>query len=277
MAKDKRRAELEKFAAQCGELPAPSGSPTEQVIWLVLARHGSKDGAERAFRSLWRRFVDVNEFRVAKATEIASIIGRAVRGDSIRVAEESRGFLRRFHKDQHTIDFSVTETMTMDQLRKYMASLPDSARELGLALFLHYSLRAKAAEAEEAAGVTVEGKPKKRAEKELALLADRLRLAASIAAKGEVVPKAREALAARGLVAAWEPGSAPEALPLERPPEPEPEEVPEPPPLPDDLPEAEAADAEEPGTAARGGKGAPRPHTTRESKARQDNKRSSRR
>ena len=65
MGKDKRRAELDKFLAQSRELPAPPGNPSEQVIWLILARHGSKEGAERAFRALWKRFVDVNEFRVA--------------------------------------------------------------------------------------------------------------------------------------------------------------------------------------------------------------------
>jgi hypothetical protein len=274
VAKDKRRAELEKFAALCRELPAPPGSPAEQVIWLVLARHGSAEGAERAFRSLWKRFVDVNEFRVAKATEVASIIGRSVRGDAVRVSEEARGFLRRFHKDHHTIDFIVTETMTIDQLRKYLASLGAAARELGLALFLHYCRRAEAADAEEAqVATTPETKPKRRGEKDLALLVDRMRLASAVAAKGEVVPKTREAQASKGLVAAWEPGSAPEAPPMDTPAEPEPEEIPEP--VLEDPPGPELAEEPE-GATERGGKAAARPHTTRETKARHD-KRSSRR
>jgi hypothetical protein len=272
VVKDKRRAELEKFLAQAKELPAPEGTPTEQVIWLVLARHGSKDGAEKAFRSLWKRFVDVNEFRVAKASEIATIIGRSVRGDAVRVSEEARGFLRRFHKDQHTIDFAATETMSIDHLRKYLANLGEPARELGLALFLHYCRRAEAAEAEEAQGVTVDGKPKKRSEKDIAILVDRMRLAAAVAAKGEVVAKVREPIAARGLVSAWEPGSAPEAPPMPIPPPPEPPEIPVPIAGEPDDPEF----ADEHAAAERGGKTAPRPHTTREAKARQD-KRSSRR
>ncbi len=272
MAKDKRRAELEKLAAQCRELPAPKGMPSEQVIWLVLARHGSAEGAERAFRTLWKRFVDVNEFRVAKATEIAAIIGRSVRGDAVRVAEEARGFLRRFHKDHHTIDFTVTETMTIEQLRKYLANMGETARELGLALFLHYCRRAEAADAEEAEAAPAEPKPKKRGEKELALLVDRMRLASAVAAKGEVVAKVREAQASKGLLAAWAPGSAPEAPPMETPAEPEEVEAGEPVP---DLP-AEPEIAEEPAVMERGGKAAPRPHTTREVKTRHD-KRSSRR
>jgi len=270
VGKDKRRAELDRFLAQSRELPAPPGSPSEQVIWLILARHGSKDGAERAFRALWKRFVDVNEFRVAKASEIASIIGRSVRGDTITVSEEARGFLRRFHKDQHTIDWTATESMTIEQLRKYLSSTQDSAKELGLALFLHYCRRAEAADAEESAAPTAEGtKPKKRGEKDLANLVDRLRLTAALATKGEVVAKTREAQATKGLVAAWEPGSAPEALPMEPPKPPERQAIPEPPqPRP-----AEPAQ----GAPARGGKGAARPHTTREAKARTDNKGSSRR
>jgi hypothetical protein len=271
VARDKRRAELDKFLAQCKELPAPPATPSEQVIWLVLARHGSKEGAERAFRSLWKRFVDVNEFRVAKAGEVAAVIGRSVRGDAVRVAEEARGFLRRFHKDHHTIDFAATEAMTIEQLRKYLAGVGAPARELGLALFLHYCRRAEAADAEEAQGAVAEGKPKKRSEKELAVLVDRMRLAAAVAAKGEVVAKAREAQASRGLVGAWEPGSAPEAPPMESPPE----VVEAPEPVPADPPDDLAA-AEEPAATERGGKVAARPHTTREAKARQD-KRSSRR
>ena len=273
MVKDKRRAELEKFLAQCKELPAPQGTPSEQVIWLVLARHGSEDGAERAFRSLWKRFVDVNEFRVAKATEVAAIIGRSVRGDAVRVSEEARGFLRRFHKDHHTIDFTATESMTIDQLRKYLANLGEPARELGLALFLHYCRRAEAADAEEAQPPAPDAKPKKRGEKELAVLVDRMRLTSAVATKGEVVPKTREAQASRGLVAAWKPGSAPEAPPMPVPAPVEAEEAPEP--LPD-LPDQIEASDEETGASERGGKAAPRPHTTREVKTRHD-KRSSRR
>jgi hypothetical protein len=274
VAKDKRRAELEKFLAQSKELPAPPGTPSEQVIWLILARHGSAEGAERAFKSLWKRFVDVNEFRVAKASEIASIIGRSVRGDTITVSEESRGFLRRLHKDQHTIDFTVTEAMTIEQLRKYLAGLPDAGRELGLALFLHYCRRAEAADAEEAAAVAPEGtKPKKRGEKELGQLVDRLRLTAALATKGEVVAKTREAQATKGLVAAWAPGSAPEALPMEPPKPPERIAIPQPP-IPPPAPPEPVPGAAGP---ARGGKGAARPHTTRGAKARTDNKGSSRR
>lgn len=272
MAKDKRRAELDKFLAQSRELPAPPGSPSEQVIWLILARHGSADGAERAFRSLWKRYVDVNEFRVAKASEIAAIIGRSVRGDTITVSEESRGFLRRFHKDQHTIDWTATETMTIEQLRKYLAALPDSGRELGLALFLHYCRRAEAADAEEAQVATPDGgKPKKRSDKDLAQLVDRLRLAAALATKGEVVAKTREAQATKGLVSAWEPGSAPEAPPMAPPKPPERIAIPTPPVPPVAQPE------HVPGAPARGGKGAARPHTTRGVKARPDSKGSSRR
>jgi hypothetical protein len=213
----------------------------------------------------------VNEFRVAKASEIAAVIGRSVRGDTITVSEESRGFLRRFHKDQHTIDFSVTETMTIEQLRKYLLGLADSGRELGLALFLHYCLRAEAADAEEAADATQEGqKPKRRGEKDLAQIVDRLRLAAALAAKGEVVAKTREAQVSRGLVAAWKPGSAPEAPPMAPPKPPERIAIPQPP-VPPQAPD------HVPGVAARGGKGAARPHTTRGAKARTDNKGSSRR
>jgi hypothetical protein len=266
VTKDKRRAEIDRFLAQYKELKAPAGSAAEQVIWLVLARHGSADGAERAFRALWRRFVDVNEFRVAKATEISAVISRHVRGDAITVAEEARAFLRRFHKDHHTIDFGATESMTMEQLRKYLTGLPEATREMGLALFIHYCQRAQRIDEVAAEVEPGETKPKRRGERDLAQLVDRLRLACSIAAKGEVVAKAREQLAGKALGAAWAPGAAPEAPPSSGANGP--------------APEGEAVRSGSsvdpaPGVASRG-KGATRPRTTRPAKARQD-KRSSRR
>jgi hypothetical protein len=267
VTKDKRRAEIDRFLAQYRELGAPAGSPAEQVIWLVLARHGSADGAERAFRALWKRFVDVNEFRVAKATEISTVIGRYVRGDAITVAEEARAFLRRFHKDQHTIDFGATETMTIEQLRKYLAGLTEAVREMGLALFIHYCQRAQRSEeaATAEAAEAPENKAKKRGERDLAQLVDRLRLACAVAAKGEMVAKAREPLAAKALATAWAAGAAPEAQPL-------------PGANPGPAPETEGARAPGdpvPGGTSRG-KGATRPRTMRAVKTRQD-KRSSRR
>jgi len=157
--------------------------------------------------------------------------------------------------------------MTVEQLRKYLAGLPDSGKELVLGLFLHYCSRARELETEDAEATAAEGKPKKRGSKDLAQLVDRLRLAAAVAAKGEVVAKVREAQAARGLVAAWAPGSAPEAPPME-PPEPPPRVGIPTPPVTHDAPS---------GPPARGGKGAPRPHRTRGAKARRENKGSSRR
>ncbi|MHC4134445.1 MAG: hypothetical protein ACYTDU_13360 [Planctomycetota bacterium] len=201
-SRDKRRADIAKFIRNYRDLGPPAGTAGEQTLWVILARHGSKEGATRALRALWRRYVDINEFRVAKATEIATVIQRNVKNDPYRVAEQLRGWLQRFHKDHHTADFGITREITADQLRKYLANAEAYVQEIALALFLYYCGHEVALEAE-AAAAAEEGKPRKRPEKDVTAAAERLRMLTATAAKGSVVAKTRQALAARGFSRAW--------------------------------------------------------------------------
>lgn len=202
-SRDKRRADIARFVKNYRDLGVPAGSTGEQTLWVILARHGSKEGATRALRALWRRYVDINEFRVAKATEIATVIQRNVKNDPYRVAEQLRGWLQRFHKDHHSVDFGITREMTAEQLRKYLANATGFVQEIALALFLYYCAHEVALEAEAAAAAEEEGKPRKRPEKDVTLAAERLRLLTATAAKGSVVAKTRQALASRGFARAW--------------------------------------------------------------------------
>ena len=202
-SRDKRRADIAKFIKNYRDLEVPAGSAGEQALWVILARHGSKEGATRALRALWRRYVDINEFRVAKATEIATVIQRNVKNDPYRVAEQLRGWLQRFHKDHHTVDFGITREMTAEQLRKYLANAVEYVQEIALVLFLYYGSHEVALEAEAVSVAEEEGKPRKRPEKDITLAAERLRLLAATAAKGSVVAKTRQAMAMRGFARAW--------------------------------------------------------------------------
>ncbi|MHC4974739.1 MAG: hypothetical protein ACYTG3_20680 [Planctomycetota bacterium] len=202
-SRDKRRADIAKFVKNYRDLGAPPGTAGEQALWVILARHGSKEGATRALRALWRRYVDINEFRVAKATEIATVIQRNVKNDPYRVGEQLRGWLQRFHKDHHTVDFGITREMTVEQLRKYLANAESYVQEMALALFLYYCGHEVALEAEAAAAAEEEGKPRKRPEKDVTAAAERLRMLTATAAKGSVVAKTRQAIAARGFSRAW--------------------------------------------------------------------------
>ncbi|MHC4550277.1 MAG: hypothetical protein ACYTEZ_16015 [Planctomycetota bacterium] len=199
-SRDKRRADIARFLKVYRDFGAPAAPPGEQALWIILARHGSEEGASRALRALWRRFVDINEVRVGKGTEIATVIQRHVKNDPYRVAEQLRGWLRRFHKDHHKTDLAVTESMTAEQLRRYLAHAEAFVPEMALALFLHYCARETAREAEL---VDDEGKARKRPEKEVTLAAERLRMLAATAARGGVVAKTKQALAGRGLAKAW--------------------------------------------------------------------------
>lgn len=199
--KQKRRQEIAKFLKAASDLGAPKGvEAAERTIWVILARHGSKEGATRASNALWRRFVDANECRVAKATEIASIIQRHVKNEAIVVAEQIRGFLRRFHKDHHTMDYGHTETLTNEQVKKYLTHIESYAAETALALFLYTCGREEAWQ-EEAA--EVEDKSRKRGEREVIRALDRMKLYCAVAAFGSVPAKTKQNTSFRYLGKAW--------------------------------------------------------------------------
>lgn len=197
--KDKRRQDLAKLLKAHADLGAPDADAAEQAMWVILARHGTKEGATRAYNALWRRFVNPNECRVAKASEIAAIIRSGVKNEAIRVAEIIRGFLRRFHKDQHTMDYGRTESMTNEQLKKYLAGIESHMREVALALFCHYALRERAWQE----AVETDEKPKKRGEREVMQLLDRLRLLCSVSVLGAIVAKTKQVNVHRQLGKAW--------------------------------------------------------------------------
>jgi hypothetical protein len=202
--RERNRAEIAKYLDLYRGLGAPGGTPSQKALWVILAHHGSKEGATRAAGALWRRFVDVNELRATKAIEIADLIRPHVRNDAVRVATRLRGFLRRFFRDHHDIDLLVTRSMTPEALRKYLGGMEDHARELGLALFLNYCANEIATEEREAAaGADAEGKAKQRTDREVGADLDRLRLACAFAVHGTLPSKAKLALAHRQLLRAW--------------------------------------------------------------------------
>ena len=87
---------------------------------------------------LWDYFVSVNEFRVAKVTEIADLIEKHVKNDPMAVAEQARGFLRAFFKENQMVWLSNTNEKPAHELKKYIASLESHQQEVGMALALHY-------------------------------------------------------------------------------------------------------------------------------------------
>lgn len=119
-----------------GRMDLQPGDAIDQVQWMILVRHGSRERANRAFGALRAFFVDINELRVAKATDIADLIRAHVDGDPVLVAERLRGFLRKVYDDYNVLGFSFGKNMDREALRKYLASLPDFGPELGLAVLL---------------------------------------------------------------------------------------------------------------------------------------------
>jgi len=203
-SRDRRRTDIARFLETVQSFGAPAGNAAEQTIWIHLARHGTKDGATKALAAIRERFVDVNEFRVAKVTEIADLIRSHVKNDPIAVAEHARGFLRRFYKDHHNHDFAVVDPLNADALRKYLTNAEDSGQEMALALLLHFLQQAAADEAAADAPPEAEGaKPRRRPEKDLTQTANRLRMLFTLATLGPKARKTAPVPTGKRLVGAW--------------------------------------------------------------------------
>jgi len=223
-ARDRRRVDIAKFLEAYRSLGVPEGTAEEQGIWVILARHGTKDGATKAMQALWKRYVDVNEFRAAKATEVAEIIERYVKNDAYRVAAHARGFLRTFFDEFQTIHIAAADGKTADQFKKYLVAQAANGAEIAMALALYYCAAEKRVEEElEAPGE----KPRKRPEKDLTAAANRLRLLFTFAAHGAPTYKGKVVSSGRSFLSAWSYSSLP-PLPKTPPPKREPIVIPTP-------------------------------------------------
>lgn len=202
--RDRRRSDIARFLEVYRGFGAPAGNAAEQTVWILLQSHGTKEGATKASKALWGHLLDVNELRVSKATQIASVIHRHVKNDAVRVGEQLRGFLRRWHRDHHTIDFGIAARMTPDQVRKYLTSAEDHAREMALALFVHFCAVEEEIAKAEAAPPPEGEKPKKRPEKDITVAANRLRVFATISAHGSATCRTKLVNCAKCLDEAWQ-------------------------------------------------------------------------
>jgi len=216
--KSKHHAELAKYEKAWKDLGAPPGNGAQQAIRVLLARHGTREGAAKAADALWEHFVGINEFRIASPAEIAEVIAPFVKNDPEKVARHVRGFLRRFFKDHHTLDFSEISQLSPEGLRKYLDNAIGFPQEVALAMFLQLLQDELAATAQaDAEGADVK---KKRTEREAGLALERLRMACAYAAYGESPTKAKLQGAHRKLADAFKFGPPPTEEELEEPIEP---------------------------------------------------------
>lgn len=158
--KDKRRQERARFLELYAGLGAPAGTALAQALWVILVHNGTKDGARSAVNSLWSQFVDVNEFRAASLGEIAAHLEGHVKNDPLRVAEILRGFLRRFFRDFHSMDFIAALEKTPEGLKKYLNDPEAYGQEIALAIFMR--LCVAEIEAEKAEETAAEAPPEAR-------------------------------------------------------------------------------------------------------------------
>jgi len=216
--KSKHRAELAKFEKAWKDLGAPTGDGAEQALRVLLARHGTREGAAKATEAIFEHFVGINEFRIASPKEIGAVIAPHVKNDPETVARHVRGFLRRFFKDHHTLDFTRVEDLTPEGIRKYLDNAIGFPQEMALAMFLQL-LKDEIA-AEDLADSEEADSKKKRSDREAAVSLDRIRMACAYAAYGESPSKAKLQSGHRKLADEFKFGPPPTEEELEEPIEP---------------------------------------------------------
>jgi len=215
--KDKHSGELAKFVKAWEALGAPPGTGPEQAIRVVLGRNGTREGANKACDVIWKRYVDINEFRIANPEEVGALIEPFVKNDPVDVAHHARGLLREYYKHRNTLDIGEWRTHTPEQLRKYLDATEWFRGEIGLAIFFTL-LSEELADDEPVADEEGESRPKKRTEREATLVLDRMRMACAFAAFGESPSKAKLAMAHRKVQEAFKFGAVPELPPPPAPP-----------------------------------------------------------
>jgi len=240
-ARDKRRTDIARFLETIRGMRVPPGDSNQQSVWVILAHHGTKDGATNACAALWKRYTSVNEFRVAKVAEVAGLIGPYVKNDPLVAVAQARGFLRRYFTEFQMVNPTATDSMTPDQLKKQLSALDTFGREIALALALYYCQQEADLEAEPAPAESdaEADKPKKRPEKDLTLAANRLRLLFAFSAYGTVTLKSMQANASRAFAKSWAFKSVPKPRPAPKP-KPAPIPTPAPRPAPKAAPKAPA-------------------------------------
>jgi len=215
--KDKHSGELAKFVKAWSALGSPSGTGPEQTVRVILARNGTRDGADKACDVIWDRYIDINEFRIANPDELGGMIESFVKNDPVDVAHHARGFLREYYKHRNTLDLGEWRTHTPEQLRKYLDATEWFRGEIGLAIFLTL-LAEELADDEPEPVEEDEPRPKKRTEREAALALDRMRMACAFAAFGKSPSKAKLSIAHRKMPEAFKFGPVPELPPPPAPP-----------------------------------------------------------
>jgi len=127
---------LEKLEPAYGRIELQSGDALEQVLWTILARHGSRERATKALAAIRAFFADLNEMRVGKAIDLAEVIHPFVEGNAVDVARKLRGFLRKVFDDKNVLGFDFGREMDRETLRRYLSTLPDFGPELQVAVLL---------------------------------------------------------------------------------------------------------------------------------------------
>ena len=216
--KDKHSGELAKFVKAWTSFGSPEGSGPEQALRVLLARNGTREGANKACDVIWDRYIDINEVRIANPEEVGGLIGEFVKNDPEDVAHHLRGFLREYYTHRNTLDFGEWRTHTPEQLRKYLDGTEWFPKEIALAIF--FQLLAEELVEDEEPEPTEEDapKPRKRTEREAGLALDRIRMACAFAAFGESPSKAKQAVAHRKVNEAFKYGPVPDLPPPPEPP-----------------------------------------------------------
>ncbi len=84
--------------------------PAHAAVYAVLAEHLPESTAQTAYKKCFEYFVDLNEIRVSRAEEIASLIGPG-EPRNVKIAAELAGVLRAIFNAHHKISLEPLKKM----------------------------------------------------------------------------------------------------------------------------------------------------------------------
>jgi endonuclease-3 len=117
------RAILRRLQKRYGELAPPRAvDPLDELILTVLSQHTSDVNAERAFTSLRRSFPTWADVAVSPTVAVADAIRSGGLADT--KAPRIQAILEEVHEREGTYDLARLRSLSDDQARTYLTSLP---------------------------------------------------------------------------------------------------------------------------------------------------------
>ncbi len=119
-----------KLDALFGEIRPPEGlSVIEKACWLILREGGTPAATERALKSLREDFVDWNDVRASRPSELARLLSGVSRASTLRKVDQRcrrlREMIDQVYGDRNDVSFEFIAELKAKERFEYLSELED--------------------------------------------------------------------------------------------------------------------------------------------------------